>query len=385
MPVLFAIAFVTLVTGMILKRFKQPHVIAYLLVGVILGPSGLAVIADKDWVGQLGSIGVVLLLFFVGMEVSPKRLAANWKLPVIGTLLQIMVSVLFVAIMGYFLDWPFPRIVLLGFVISLSSTAVVIKLLQDWKELDTRIGQDVLGILLIQDLAIVPMMISIGLLGGEEFSPTVLILQLVGGSAIIALAIWVSVKDRIILSWLKKIADDKEMQLFAALGICFGMSFLTGVLQLSTALGAFVSGIVVSSARETEWVYKSLDSLRVIFIALFFLSIGMLIDLSFVQKNIVEVGLLVIVVMVSNTMINAIIIYLFAKEWRPSFYAGAMLSQVGEFSFVLAAIGLNTGIINDYGYQTTIAVIALSLFLSPIFIMVTKHIVSNTLKQDTYS
>lgn len=385
MPVLFAIAFVTLVTGMILKRFKQPHVIAYLLVGVILGPSGLAVIADKDWVGQLGSIGVVLLLFFVGMEVSPKRLAANWKLPVIGTLLQIMVSVLFVAIMGYFLDWPFPRIVLLGFVISLSSTAVVIKLLQDWKELDTRIDQDVLGILLIQDLAIVPMMISIGLLGGEEFSPTVLILQLVGGSAIIALAIWVSVKDRIILSWLKKIADDKEMQLFAALGICFGMSFLTGVLQLSTALGAFVSGIVVSSARETEWVYKSLDSLRVIFIALFFLSIGMLIDLSFVQKNIVEVGLLVIAVMVSNTMINAIIIYLFAKEWRPSFYAGAMLSQVGEFSFVLAAIGLNTGIINDYGYQTTIAVIALSLFLSPIFIMVTKHIVSNTLKQDTYS
>ena len=385
MPVLFAIAFVTLVTGMILKRFKQPHVIAYLLVGVILGPSGLAVIADKDWVGQLGSIGVVLLLFFVGMEVSPKRLAANWKLPVIGTLLQIMVSVLFVAIMGYFLDWPFPRIVLLGFVISLSSTAVVIKLLQDWKELDTRIGQDVLGILLIQDLAIVPMMISIGLLGGAEFSPTVLILQLVGGSAIIALAIWVSVKDRIILSWLKKIADDKEMQLFAALGICFGMSFLTGVLQLSTALGAFVSGIVVSSARETEWVYKSLDSLRVIFIALFFLSIGMLIDLSFVQKNIVEVGLLVIAVMVSNIMINAIIIYLFAKEWRPSFYAGAMLSQVGEFSFVLAAIGLNTGIINDYGYQTTIAVIALSLFLSPIFIMVTKHIVSNTLKQDTYS
>jgi len=385
MPVVFAIAFVTLVTGMILKRFKQPHVIAYLLVGVILGPSGLAVIADKDWVGQLGSIGVVLLLFFVGMEVSPKRLAANWKLPVIGTLLQIMVSVLFVAIMGYFLDWPFPRIVLLGFVISLSSTAVVIKLLQDWKELDTRIGQDVLGILLIQDLAIVPMMISIGLLGGAEFSPTVLILQLVGGSAIIALAIWVSVKDRIILSWLKKIADDKEMQLFAALGICFGMSFLTGVLQLSTALGAFVSGIVVSSARETEWVYKSLDSLRVIFIALFFLSIGMLIDLSFVQKNIVEVGLLVIAVMVSNTMINAIIIYLFAKEWRPSFYAGAMLSQVGEFSFVLAAIGLNTGIINDYGYQTTIAVIALSLFLSPIFIMVTKHIVSNTLKQDTYS
>jgi len=231
----------------------------------------------------------------------------------------------------------------------------------------------------------VPMMISIGLLGGAEFSPTVLILQLVGGSAIIALAIWVSVKDRIILSWLKKIADDKEMQLFAALGICFGMSFLTGVLQLSTALGAFVSGIVVSSARETEWVYKSLDSLRVIFIALFFLSIGMLIDLSFVQKNIVEVGLLVIAVMVSNTMINAIIIYLFAKEWRPSFYAGAMLSQVGEFSFVLAAIGLNTGIINDYGYQTTIAVIALSLFLSPIFIMVTKHIVSNTLKQDTYS
>lgn len=380
MPVLFAIAFVTLVTGMILKRFKQPHVIAYLLVGIILGPSGFAIISDKDWVGQLGSIGVVLLLFFVGMDISPKRLAANWKLPVIGTLLQITISVILVAIMGHFLDWPFPRIVLLGFVISLSSTAVVIKLLQDWKELDTRIGQDVLGILLIQDLAIVPMIIGIGLLGGEEFSPTILLMQLVGGAAIIALAIWVSVKDRIILSWLKKVADDKEMQVFAALGICFGLAFLTGILHLSTALGAFVAGIVVSAAKETEWVYKSLDSLRVIFIALFFLSIGMLIDLSFVQKNLIEVGLLVVAVMVSNTLINATIIYMFAKKWRPSFYAGAMLSQVGEFSFVLAAIGLNTGIINDYGYQTTIAVIALSLFLSPIFIMFTKRMVSDTLK-----
>lgn len=380
MPVLFAIAFVTLITGMILKRFKQPHVIAYLLVGVILGPSGFAIITDKDWVGQLGSIGVVLLLFFVGMEISPKRLAANWKLPVIGTLLQITISVILVAIMGHFLDWPFPRIVLLGFVISLSSTAVVIKLLQDWKELDTRIGQDVLGILLIQDLAIVPMIISIGLLGGEEISPTTLLMQIVGGAAIIALAIWVSIKDRIILSWLKKVADDKEMQVFAALGICFGLAFLTGLLHLSTALGAFVAGIVVSSAKETEWVYKSLDSLRVIFIALFFLSIGMLIDLSFVQKNLTEVGLLVIAVMVSNTLINATIIYMFAKKWQPSFYAGAMLSQVGEFSFVLAAIGLNTGIINDYGYQTTIAVIALSLFLSPIFIMFTKRMVSDTLK-----
>ncbi len=282
--------------------------------------------------------------------------------------------------MGYFLDWPFARIVLLGFVISLSSTAVVIKLLQDWNELDTRIGQDVLGILLIQDLAIIPMIIGIGLLGGDEISPTTLLIQIVGGIAIISLAIWGSIKDRIILSWLKKIGDDKEMQVFAALGICFGLAFLTGMLHLSTALGAFVAGIIVSSTKETEWVYKSLDSLRVIFIAIFFLSIGMLIDLGFVQKNLIEVGLLVIAVMASNTLINAGVIYIFAKKWKPSFYAGAMLSQIGEFSFVLAAIGLNSGMINNYGYQITIAVIALSLFLSPIFIMLTKRLVSDTLK-----
>ncbi len=380
MPVLFAIAFVTLVTGVILKRFKWPHVIAYLLVGVILGPSGFAVITDEEQIGQLGSIGVALLLFFVGLEVSPKRFAANWKLPVIGTLLQIAISVILVALMGHFLDWPFPRIVLLGFVISLSSTAVAIKLLQDWKELDTRIGQDVLGILLVQDLAIVPMIIAIGLMSGEGISHSKLGLQIFGGMTIVALAVWVSVQDRIVLSWPKKIRDDREMQVFAALGICFGLASLTGFLHLSTPLGAFVAGLIVSATRETEWVYKGLDSLRIVFIALFFLSIGMLIDLKFLQTHFVEIGLLVIAVMVSNTIINAGIIYMFAKKWRPSFYAGAMLSQVGEFSFVLSAIGLNKGMITEYAYQTSIAVIALSLLLGPLFIMLTKHLVSDTLK-----
>ena len=314
-----------------------------------------------------------MLLFFIGMEVSPRRLAANWKLAVLGTSMQIAVSVGLIWLLGIWLDWPFPRIVLLGFVISLSSTAVVLKLLEDWQELDSKVGQDALGVLLVQDLAVVPMMITIGLLSGEGTNPTELTLQIVGGIGIITLAVWVTLRNEIRLPWLRALGNDHEMQVFAALTICFGLALITGLMHLSTALGAFVAGMVVAAARETDWVHHSLQSLKVIFIALFFLSIGMLIDLNFLQKHLLEIAVLVVIVMLINTLINATTLRLFGDSWRESLYTGAILSQVGEFSFILVAVGLQADIINPFSYQMTISIIALSLFLSPAWIMTVKH------------
>lgn len=362
-----------LIMGMILHHLKQPHVVGYLIAGILLGPHVFDMIGDQASIERIGAMGVVFLLFFIGMEASPRRLIATWRITVIGTSIQILISVACVWLLGAWLDWPLSRSVLLGFVISLSSTAVVLKILQDSNELETETGQNVLGVLLFQDMAIIPMLIIIGIMSGNEPNSQQVLLQLIGGLLIFGLVYYLVTRETIHLPLSKWLKGDHEMQVFAALAICFGFSLITGMMGLSTALGAFVAGMVIGSARETQWVHSSLEPFRVIFVALFFVSIGMLVDLSFFSSHLVQIISLVIAVVLTNTLINALIIRALGDSWADSFYSGALLSQVGEFSFVLAAVGMQSGLINNFGYQLTITVIAISLMLSPAWITLARN------------
>lgn len=372
MPLLAGVALAILLIGLISRRLQQPYVVGYLLAGIMLGPYGFALITDEHVLSELGAIGVVLLLFFIGMEISPQRLMANWKVAVLGTLMQILISVGCIWLLGIWLQWPLPRIILLGFVISLSSTAVVLKLLQEWGELDTDVGQDVLGILLMQDLAIVPMLIVIGTLGGSVPSPMEIAWQIVGAVLLALLLLWILKSDRVSLPFSNALEGDSEIQVFAALVICFGLALITGLLGLSTALGAFVAGILVRAAREIRSAHRSLEPFRVVFVALFFVSVGMLVDLRFVQTYWLQTLLLVLAVLLTNTFINAAILRLLGDPWTPSLYAGAILAQIGEFSFVLAAVGKQAQIITAFAYQETLAVIVITLLLSPAWIGLVK-------------
>ncbi len=378
MPYLVGSILVVLLMGFVLRLIHQPYVIGYLIAGIILGPHGVALIEDNALLSRLGAIGVVMLLFFIGMEVSPKKLIDNWKIAVIGTLLQVAISVGFVWPLGSYLDWPLERIVLMGFVISLSSTVVVMKLLEDWKELDSRVGQNVLVILLAQDLAIIPMLIILSAMGDVADDTSNIWLQLMGAVTIAGLVAYIAKKEAIHLPLGKALKNDHEMQVFAALSICLGLSLLTGLLGLSTALGAFVAGMLIGAAKETHWVHQALESFRILFVALFFVSIGMLVDLSFIANHLFQVIALVALVIITNTFINGAILRILGENWRESLYAGTMLSQIGEFSFVLAAVGIQAHIISDYGYQMTVAVISISLLISPIWIMLIKSALYRT-------
>jgi CPA2 family monovalent cation:H+ antiporter-2 len=363
-----------LVLGLLLRSLKQPHVVGYLIAGVILGPHGIALVQDEVTLGRLGAIGVVLLLFFIGMEASPRKLIDNWKVAVLGTLLQIFISIGCVWPLGLILDWPVERIMLIGFVISLSSTAVVLKLLHDWKEFDTKVGQNVLVILLAQDLAVIPMLIILAMLGGTDAEHGNIYLQ-AGGAVLIAVIVgYIAVKNTIHIPLGRILGEDLDMHVFAALAICLGLSLLTGLAGLSTALGAFVAGMLIGAAQETRWVHQSLEPFRVLFVALFFVSIGMLVDLGFLQNHWYQVGALIVLVLITNTFINAVILRMLGDNWRDSIYAGTLLSQIGEFSFLLAAVGIQAHIISDYGYQMTVAVISMSLLLSPAWIMMVKYV-----------
>ncbi|NQV20761.1 MAG: cation:proton antiporter [Rhodospirillales bacterium] len=368
MPLVVASLVGILVMGFLARVLKQPHVIGYLIAGVALGPFGLSLITDQDVLTRLGALGVVLLLFFVGMEVQPGRLVSGWKVSLLGTLLQVVLSTAAVIALGYWLDWPLSRSVLIGFVISLSSTAVVLKILHDTGRLETDVGQDALGILLMQDLAVIPMLMVIGLMGDAEFHTGAALLQGGGGILMIGLVGWIIVKGTISLPLSRLLTGDHEMEVFAALLLCFGLALLTALFGLSTALGAFAAGMLISAAKETRWVHESLQPFQVVFVALFFVSIGMLVDMEFLWSNWQEVSILVIAVLVTNTVINAVILRLLAYNWRRSLYTGALLSQIGEFSFVLAAVGAQSGLISTYGYQLSITVISLSLVVSPLWI-----------------
>lgn len=364
--------FFILLLGFILKFFRQPHVVAYLIAGIVIGPWGVGLVTDIDSISRLGTAGVVLLLFFVGMETDIHKLVENWKLILFGTLMQIVLSVGCVWLLGFWFDWSLARIVLIGFVISLSSTAIVIKLLQDNGMLSTSLGQSALGILLAQDLAIIPMLIIIGLLGAGNIDNVQLVKQGVGTIMTVALFVFILSRKQVHLPLSKWLKDDKELQLFTALGICFGLAMLTAWFELSTALGAFVAGMLVGAAKETLWVHRTLDSFRVLFVALFFVSVGMLLDVSFLIAHWQQTAILVMAALITNIFINAVILKLSKYSWKESLYAGVLLSQIGEFSFVLAAVGYQASIINDYGYQLALCVISLSLLTSPIWIGMSK-------------
>ena len=377
LPVIVGVILAILLIGFVMRALRQPQIVGYLIAGLLIGPYGLGLLEDPDLIGRIGGIGLIVLLFFVGMEASPHSLLSRWRLAIFGVLLQVGITVAAVWLIALYLDWSWSKTLILGFVISLSSTAVVLKLLKDWNELNTQTGQNVLVVLLAQDMALVPMIITVNMLGGSDVSNSELIAQLIGAILLIGIAAWVFTRDHIKLPFARKLTSDHELQVFAALLLCLSLALVSGELGLSTALGAFVAGLVVSSARETDWVYESLEPFRVVFVAAFFVSVGMLIDVEFVRNNLLHVTVLVVLIVILNTILNAAILRLLGSSWRRAGYAGALLSQIGEFSFILAALAHTEGLVPDEDYRLIVAVIAISLMLSPAWIALCKTLLGH--------
>ena len=371
---LVAIVSMILIPGIILRKFNQPYVIGYIFAGILIGEHGFGIFNDEALITQIGDFGLILLMFFIGMEISLPDLVSKWKSATLGVLFQVLGSVLLIWLFGMWLGWGMNRILMLGFVVSLSSSAVVIKMLQDNKETQTPVGQNVISILLMQDIIIVPMLIATNYIGGKIPSSEELILQIIGGLLIIVSMIWLIRKKEVRLPYSNELKNDHELAVFVAFFICFAFALATAFFGLSAALGAFVGGIFVHAARSTEWMHDSLHSFRVVFVAIFFISVGMLIDLDFLYKNLFTVFSLIGIALVSNHFINAAVLKSMGNDWKGSFYGGALLAQIGELSFVLAAAGFYTQIISEYAYQITIAVIALTLLISPFWIAATKKI-----------
>lgn len=353
--------------ALVSRALRQPHVVGYLAAGVLLGPHGLQLLTERTTLTRIGEFGVLLLLFFIGMENNPRELLSRWRITFLGTATQIATSVLCIGLLGWWLHWGTARILLLGFVISLSSTALVLNYLRETGQAEAKIGRDALGVLLAQDLAVIPMLIVVDYFGSGIDSGTI-VLQLIGGALALGLLAWLVWGRNLRLPFSERLRGDRELQTFVAFVVCLGFAMLAEGFELPASLGAFLAGMLVGAARETEWVADRMEPFRVVFVAVFFVSVGLLVSLDFVAAHALLVAFLTLAVLLGNTAINAVIFHALGDPWRYSIYAGAHLAQIGEFSFVLAAVGGQSGLITSFEYQLVIAVISATLILSPAWI-----------------
>ncbi|MDQ6997116.1 MAG: cation:proton antiporter [Mariprofundus sp.] len=371
-PIITIVLFFSMLMAYVAMRVKLPIVVAYILTGVLLGPSGFAVIEDHGLVTRIGEIGVIMLLFFVGLEVSIPRLLEGWKIAFIGTSAQVVVSVLACIVLALLFDMSWQQGVLFGFIISLSSTAVVLKMLQDSGEIELPLGQNALGVLLVQDLMIIPMMVILSMLGnGDETPVSALVIQVTGGLGVIGFVIWLMRTGRFHIPDVLLGSDEHRIML--GLLLCLGSASLTGWLGLSPALGAFLAGVVLASSDQFEWVHEHLGPVYTIFMAMFFLSIGMLVDLDYLLAHVGIVIGATLLVFLFNAGSNVFVMRALGEDWESSLLTAGLLSQIGEFSFLLAAIGLHVALIDEPLHSLTVLVIALTLMLSPIWLMLIKR------------
>lgn len=370
------IAILIMVVGLVLKKVKQPYIVGYILVGALLGKDGLALIEDTATINHLGEIGIILLLFFIGMEISLPEFVKQWKVATMGTLLQVLASVLIMIGVGFLFNWKIERSIILGFVISLSSSAVIIKLLVDKNLVNTRIGKNVLSILLTQDIIIVPLLIITSFLGGKDESLGNIVLMLAGGVIIMGILIYIYNKKSITLPFSKAIENDHEIQVFMAIFFCFGGALASSIFGLSAALGAFVGGMVMHASKATKWIFDTLDSFRVLFVAIFFISIGLQLDFEFIYHNALAISVVIVAVYITNHLINSLVLRLFSCPWKEAFLGGALLAQIGELSFLLGASAYSLGIIESFSYQFTISLISLTLIISPFWITLTEKLIA---------
>ena len=377
---IFLVGILAVVIGYVLKRLHQPYLIGYIIIGVCLGQHGFDIFKSEEQIQFLGEIGIILLFFFIGMEISLPAFVKQWRVAILGTLMQVIVSVLVMWTIGYYADWSLARSVVLGFVIALSSSAVVIKLLEEKKLLNKKVGKDVLSILLTQDIAIAPILIITSLLGGVSQSATEMAMQILGGIIIISIFIFLYKKESIEFNWLESLEEDHEMQVFMAIVFCAAGALLMGVLGLSPALGAFVGGIVVHAAKETDWIHDNLHPFRIIFVAVFFISVGAQIDLLFLRDNLQIIVALMFVVFILNQAVNSIVLRVFGSVWKEALIGGALLAQIGEMSFLVCFTAYSSQIISEFGYNAGICLISLTLLFSPLWIGGVQRIVNRNKK-----
>jgi CPA2 family monovalent cation:H+ antiporter-2 len=368
------VALAALLCGLGFARFKQPAIVGYILAGVILGPSALGLVENRDWVAMLAELGVLLLLFVIAMKMSLRAFRAIWKVAMMAAAMQIVVASVVTLALSRLFGWPLELAVLLGFVVSLSSTAVAIKMLEEIGELRSETGRLVVGILIAQDLAVVPMLLLLNGMASEDGLDWTTIPSFLGAIALLAALVWyLSRRERLKLPFAAVAKRHAEIIPLTALGSCLALAAVSDFIGLTAAFGAFIGGLAIGSTQGRRRMIAATEPIQGVLAMIFFLSIGLLIDLAYIWENLATVVVLLVLVLLVKSAVNLSILRLLGEPWPRAFLAGILLSQVGEFSFVLAGAGVAMAAVDFEDHRLIVAVIALSLVVSPLWLMTARR------------
>lgn len=359
----------------VLQRLKLPSIIGFLLTGVIIGPYGLSLINAVEEVEILSEVGVILLLFVIGMELSIKQLVSIKKTVFIGGFLQVGLTVGVAALVYNLLGNSWNESVFVGFLFSLSSTAIVLKTLQDRQEISAPHARNALAILIFQDIIVVPMMLVTPMIAGESSDVTMDILMLLVKSAIVVVLTYISARY-VVPKLMHAVAktNSKELFLLVTITLCFAIAFLTEEIGLSVALGAFIAGLIISESEYSHQATSIILPFRELFTSFFFVSVGMLLDLSFFLSNVPIIMLLVLVVLILKSSIAAIAVAILKYPSKTAILTGLSLFQVGEFAFILSKIGIDYNLLTPQTNQYFLSVSIVSMMLTPFVIIFSEKI-----------
>ncbi|AKD04783.1 monovalent cation:proton antiporter-2 (CPA2) family protein [Pontibacter korlensis] len=351
---------------LLFQRFKLPTILGFLATGVIAGPHGLSLIHSSHDIEILAEIGVILLLFIIGMEFSLRQLSMIKRTVLLGGTTQVLATIGLVALVMVLLNFNWGEAVFMGFLIALSSTAIVLKLLQDRGEINSPQGRVVLGILIFQDIIVVPMMLLAPLMaGGSENIVTELLLMALKGAFVI---VFVLISARYLvprLLYLVAETKSKELFILCVVVICFAVAWLTSSLGLSLALGAFMAGLIISESEYSHQATSNILPFREIFTSFFFVSIGMLLDFAFLLQNLPVVLLFTLVTFLLKGIVATIAARMLQYPLRIALLVGLSLFQVGEFAFILSKAGINNGLLSEETYQYFLSVSLLTMAVTP--------------------
>ncbi|MFV9482433.1 cation:proton antiporter [Christiangramia sp. OXR-203] len=359
----------SIVIILVFQKLKLPAILGFLLAGIIAGPHAFNLISSQHDVELLSEIGIIFLLFVIGIELSLKGLASIKKIIFLGGGLQVGGTILATAGISTALGLPLNTSIFLGFLFSLSSTAIVLKLLQEKGEISTPHGKIGLGILIFQDIVVVPMMLFTPLLAGE--TPNILttvgimILKILLVLVIVyILAKYVAPK---IFGWVVK-TKNQELFILTVVVFCFGVAWLTSTVGLSLALGAFFAGLIISESDYSHQATANVLPFREIFISFFFISVGTLLNLDFFAENILIIIGLVLAVVLLKMLVIGVTVLILKFPARTMFLAIFSLFQVGEFSLLLSGVGKESGIIPENIYQYFLAISIITMGITPFLI-----------------
>ena len=371
----------SIIVVLVCLRFRLPSIVGFLLTGVLCGPSALGLIPSPEAVDTMADVGVAFLMFSIGMELSGKELVRLKKPLFLGGSSQVLLTMAFVFLLTFW--WSGPRLgIVYGCMVTLSSTAIVLSILQQKALTESPQGQVCLAVLIFQDLAIVPMVLIFPLLaGGLELDTNSMIFAVGKGVLVIGgiLLFGKYLLHRLMFSVVS--TRSRELMLMTTLGLCLAVALITSWLGLSLALGAFLAGLMMAESEYSLNTLESIMPFKEVFSSIFFISVGMLLDVKFFLTHLPVISLCAAAIIIAKILMVVPAVRVLRYSMRTALLTAFSLAQVGEFSFVLAKSALGLNLISNDAYQIFLASSILTMVLTPLLIGVAPKVTGKLLKR----